>query len=308
MTGRLTSWLAGAADPVRVAKQLKFEPDPWQRKVLRSTSKYMCLVCSRQVGKSTTTALLALHYALFHPGAVILIFSPTDRQSGELFLKISGFYRALGKPIDAPQETVHMLRLENDARILSLPASESGVRGYTPSLILIDEAGFVPDGLFGAVSPMLAVSGGRLIAMGTPNGQRGFFHEASLSNRWEHVVVPATDCPRISAEFLEAERERLGDVIFAQEYMCSFQASAGSAFRPDDIEAMFEARDRPEAAPRRSRPSLTSREERIAAREMTRIMRHRPRYGDDGATSTCRHGIPLTGRCPRCAAPFARPV
>lgn len=296
---RLSAWLAGAADPVRLAKQLQFEPDHWQRRVLRSTSKYLHLVCSRQVGKSTTTALAALHHALFRPGAVILIFSPTDRQSAELFLKISGFYRALGKPIDAPQETVHTLRLENDARILSLPASESGVRGFTPSLILIDEAGFVPDGLFSAVSPMLAVSGGRLIAMGTPNGQRGFFYDASLSPRWEHVVVPATECPRISAEFLEAERERLGDTVFEQEYLCSFQASAGSAFRPDDIAAMFERRDRPSAAPPRARQSRQSREQRLAARHAASIIRQRPRYGDDGAPDACRHG--LTGRCPRCA-------
>lgn len=294
---RLTDWLAGASDPVRLAKSLQFQPDEWQRRVLRSSAQYIHLVTSRQVGKSTTTALLALHTALYRPGAVVLIFSPTDRQSGELFLKISGFYRALGKPIEAAQENVHMLRLENDSRIISLPASESGVRGFTASMILIDEAGFVPDALFNSVSPMLAVSSGRMVIMGTPAGQRGFFYDTSASARWERYVVPATDCPRISAEFLEAERERLGLAVFEAEYMCSFQSAAGSAFRSDDIAAMFELRDRPleRVSAERQRPSR-------ALRQANRIIARGPRFSPGG--DTCRHGN--AGRCFECASAQAK--
>ncbi|HVA74303.1 MAG TPA: terminase family protein [Acidimicrobiales bacterium] len=251
---KLTAWLAGAADPVRLAKQLKFSPDPWQARVLRSTAPRMHLNCSRQVGKSTVTSIAALHAALFKPNATVLIVSPSERQSNELFLKITAFYRLLGKPVDALQENVHMLRLENGSRVISLPASEGGIRGYTVDLLLVDEAAYVPDALYQSVSPMLAVSGGRLVAMSTPAGRRGWWYEATLSDRWEHVTIPATECPRIAPEFLDEERERLGEAAFSAEYMCSFIDSAGAAFRDADVAALFAARAHP-AAPAAPRPA-----------------------------------------------------
>lgn len=265
---RIGEWISGGLDPVRLARQLKFDPDKWQRDLLRSTDRYVHLVSSRQVGKSTTTAVLALHTALYKPGSVVLIFSPSERQSAELFVKISAFYRQLDKPISPEGENVHGLRLENGSRILSLPASESNVRGFTADLILEDEAGFVSDSLFNAVAPMLAVSGGRMILMGTPAGRRGHFYETSQSDGWRHFVVPATDCPRITPDFLESERERLGDVAFEQEYLCSFRDSAGMAFRSEDIDRMFDASRAlpsvvaPQRAPRTD-PALAALQRRI---------------------------------------------
>ena len=80
---------------------------------------------------------------------------------------------------------------------------------------------------------MLAVSNGRLICLSTPYGRRGFFYDAwcSPDDSWARIRVPATDVPRISPEFLAAER-RLGDAYFRQEYECSFQALAGLVY-PD---------------------------------------------------------------------------
>ena len=238
---RLTSWLAGAADPVRLAKQLKFDPDPWQTRVLRSSSSRVHLNCSRQVGKSTVTSILALHAALYRSNATVLIVSPSERQSNELFLKVTAFYRTLGRPVEPLQENVHMIRLENGSRIISLPASEGGIRGYTVDLLLIDEAGYVPDGLYQSVSPMLAVSGGRLVAMSTPAGRRGWWYSATLTDRWEFHKITALECPRITAEFLDDERERLGETAFLAEYMCSFVDATGAAFRDADITAAFES-------------------------------------------------------------------
>ena len=46
------------ADPVVFARRLGFQPDPWQKRLLRSKSKRTLLNCSRQVGKSTITSIL----------------------------------------------------------------------------------------------------------------------------------------------------------------------------------------------------------------------------------------------------------
>ena len=57
---------------------------------------------------------------------------------------------------------------------------------------------------------------------------------------WERYEGPATQCPRISAEFLEEERRELGEWWFNQEYMCIFMDAQSAAFRREDIDAAFD--------------------------------------------------------------------
>ena len=61
-----------ALDHVSFAEKLGIVPDEWQRNLLRSGSDRVLLNCCRQSGKSTMTAVIALHRALYHPGSLIL--------------------------------------------------------------------------------------------------------------------------------------------------------------------------------------------------------------------------------------------
>jgi len=124
--------------------------------------------------------------------------------------------------------------IDNGSRVVSLPGSESTVRGFSAvDLLVIDEASRVPDPLYYATRPMLAVSGGGLVAMSTPFGRRGWWFEAWAnggSAEWERIEVPATENPRLSSEFLDGERKALGDWWYDQEYACKFLASVDSVF------------------------------------------------------------------------------
>ncbi|MFT6583629.1 MAG: hypothetical protein ACJAU6_004087 [Alphaproteobacteria bacterium] len=72
--GSLALDLRCALDPVTFAREkLDFEPDEWQAGLLRSTDSRSLLNCSRQSGKSTTTAILALHTAYYVPGSLVLL-------------------------------------------------------------------------------------------------------------------------------------------------------------------------------------------------------------------------------------------
>src|SRR5665213_4356310 len=110
-----------ARDPVQFSLAAGITPDPWQAAVLRSIGLRILLNCCRQSGKSTTAATLAVHTALYEPGSLILLLSPTLRQSGELFKKCLAVYRSLGKPVPAESETALTLTLDNGSRIVSLP-------------------------------------------------------------------------------------------------------------------------------------------------------------------------------------------
>jgi hypothetical protein len=228
-----------ALDRVSFAKRLALMPDPWQEDLLRSASERVLLNCCRQGGKSTMTAVIALHRALYHPGSLILCLAPALRQSRELFGKVLGFYRDLERPVSPQAERKLSLELENRSRIITLPGSEKTVRGFSgAALLIVDEAARVEDSLYYAVRPMLAVSGGSLMMLSTPFGKRGaFFEEWTNGIGWERYEVPASRCPRISEAFLEEERRSLPRRVYRQEYECSFEETDDQVFSFEDVAA-----------------------------------------------------------------------
>jgi hypothetical protein len=205
------------------------------------------LNCCRQSGKSTVSAIVALHRALYHPGSLVLCLAPALRQSQELFQKISGFYRTLDRPVPAEAERKLSLELKNSSRIVTLPGTEKTVRGFSgASLLMVDEAARVDDGLYYAVRPMLAVSGGSLMMLSTPFGKRGVFHrEWTKGADWERYEVKATECPRISKEFLEEERRALGPWWYAQEYECRFMETQDQVFGFEAVQGAMSSEVKP---------------------------------------------------------------
>lgn len=241
--------LALALDPVLLAERAGIAPDPWQARLLRSTAREMILLCSRQAGKSTVSALLALHEALYNPGSLTLLLAPALRQSQELFRKVKDAYDAIGETASAiEEESALRVELANGSRVLCLPGHSVNVRGYSGvGLLVVDEAAWVLDPLYHSIRPMLAVSGGRLILLSTAFAKQGFFfHEWTEGGpTWERILVPAADCPRIPADWLEQERRRLPASVFAREYQCVFGELEGAVFDYEIIQAALDPEVKP---------------------------------------------------------------
>ena len=203
---------------------------------------------SRQSGKSTTSAGIALGEAMVTPKATVLLLSPSQRQSGELFKKVVSHFDALGRPIRAVAETATELRLANGSRVVSLPGTEATIRGFSGvRLLVIDEASRVSDALYYSVRPMLSTSRGRLVVLSTPFGRKGFFFTewASGGPTWDRVKITADQCPRIPPGFLNEERRSLGQRWYQQEYFCSFEDSIDAVFSQSDIEAAMQSDAQP---------------------------------------------------------------
>jgi hypothetical protein len=236
------------ADRLEFAHSLGIVPDPWQAELLGSEALRILLNCSRQSGKSTMAGVIALHKALYFPGSLVLILAPAERQAKELFAKIATFYGDLGHPVAADSYRELGLTLVNGSRIEALPGTEKTIRSFSGvAVLIVDEASRVEDELYYAVRPMLAVSGGRLMMLSTPYGKRGVFYEAWTNGAptWERYEVPASQCPRVSEEFLEEERGALPRRVFRQEYECSFEEVDDAVFAYDLIEEAIT----PEVAP-----------------------------------------------------------
>jgi hypothetical protein len=242
--------LALLFDPSSILRARGLVPDPWQKQILLSADRQNLLNCSRQSGKSTTVAALALHTAISRPRGLVLLLSPSLRQSLELFRKVIECYTAIGRPIAARAFNQTRLELETHSRIVCLPGKEETIRSFSGvDLLVIDEAARVPDDLYRAVRPMLAVSQGRLICLSTPFGKRGFFHEdwEHGGQAWQRIRITWKDCPRIRPDFIEMERRSMGESWVRQEYECSFEALEGLVY--PDFEVLCAVDDLPFLSP-----------------------------------------------------------
>jgi terminase large subunit-like protein len=225
-------------DPAALMRHVGFAPDLWQEELLRSPRPTLAAT-SRQVGKSTAGGCLAIATAWTKPGALVLLTSPSLRQSQEIFRRAVWFHKAAGAPVPAVYSSQTRLELANGSRILALPGDPVTTRGFSSvSLLIADEAAYMEDKVFMSLSPVLAVSRGRLVALSTPGGRRGFFHEQwSGGADWLRFKVRAADCDRIDPAFLESERLAMGDAWFSQEYGAEFIDFIGGLYRDEDIQA-----------------------------------------------------------------------
>jgi hypothetical protein len=237
-------------DPSLILTAQRMTADPWQRELLLAGDRFLLLNCSRQSGKSTTVAALALHQALSRAEALVLLIAPAERQSRELLRKVVRGYRALGRPLAAVKQNESELELENGSRILALPGQEQTVRSFSGvNLLIIDEAARVPDDLYRSLRPMLAVSGGRLVALSTPFGQQGwFYHEWIGSGNWRRVEITWQQCPRIDPADMAEDLRAMGQGWVDQEYGCLFTALEGRVY-PDFERAIVPEQPLPPGTP-----------------------------------------------------------
>jgi hypothetical protein len=236
--------LARALDPVLLMRDAGYVADPWQEKVLRSSSSRLLILAPRQVGKSLTCACLALHTAIYQPGSLTLIASRSEDQSIELFRKMIVLYNELGRPVPPTRQLLSEIELANGSRVEALPNNDETVRSRSSvSLLILDEASRIPDKLIIAVMPMVLASQGRIIALSTPSGQKGFFYEQFVNPhaRWEHHVAKVSECPRFDPVDLAEQRQLLGELGYRQEMECEFLQSEHQVFSTSSIDDAFDS-------------------------------------------------------------------
>lgn len=231
-----------AHDPVAFAAVLGLDLDAWQRRVVTEPHPRTILLTSRQAGKSTTAALLALHQALFVPASLTLLVSPSLRQSSELFRKVMELRQALPWVAPLTEDNRLSMAVRGGGRVVSLPSSESTIRGYSSVTLLVeDESARVSDELHFATQPMLAITQGRQILMSSAWSTRGHFHAIwERGDDWHREKVTVYDVPRISPEWIERQKAGMPRVWFAAEYECQFVEPEGAVFDDADIEAALD--------------------------------------------------------------------
>ena len=131
--------------------------------------------------------------------------------------------------------------LDNQGSICyALPAGKTGVylRTFALDFLHIDEAAYVPETVYTALKPMLAVSAkakglGWETFLSTPFGKGGFFFHSHHSDDYKQYHVNAEDCPRIGKDFLRKEKARMTKAEYRQEWQGEFCDEWNQFFNSD---------------------------------------------------------------------------
>ena len=227
--------------------------DAWQQDVLawskeKDPIKKNLLICSpRQLGKSTIISRDAGEFAINNPKMSIMIIASVERQALLLFEKVLSYIYLKDKSAiktgkDRP--TKHELKLKNGSIIRCLPTGDSGygIRGYTIDRLYADEAAFIKEDVWAAVTPMLATTGGSIILLSTPFGMDNYFYRMSENKNFKFIhvdpeeVIAGREEPQRTnmREFRKDEKERMTKLQYQQEHLGLFVGGI-MRFIPDDL-------------------------------------------------------------------------
>jgi len=223
---------------------LDFKPFSYQAQLLRSPSKRIVACWARQTGKTTTIAVKVIHFAFTNANTTTLIVSRGLRQSMIMFGVIERLVTS--HPVlrqSVLKSTRTLIQLRNGSQIVALPCGPDGasLRGYTASLVVMDEAAFMPEDVISSVVfPMLATTNGIAIMLSTPWGRDHVFYRSFKNPNYWSQHVRAEECPFISREFLEEQRRDIGELRYKMEYEAEFIEGENCFFKQDLIRECVE--------------------------------------------------------------------
>ena len=227
-----------------------FWPYDYQKEFLiRCVSeKRIAGLWSRQTGKSSCIAYYCAYMLLLNPDFKIIMVSPTQRQSGELYKKIRTIMTTseIFKNF-IQQSTQTELVMKNNARAISLPSGPEGasIRGFTADILILEECGEMKDKIVNEVCmPMIAATDGQVIKIGTPKGKNNFWQSCygKETKYWlSHIDYKiGLKAGQYTAEFIEEQKYNLTSLEFRTEYEAQFIEDSDCYFKQELIESCTE--------------------------------------------------------------------
>lgn len=226
-----------------VKGRMTFELYPFQEKVLRLFQRYDYTIInkSRQLGISTLTSAFALWLMLFEQDKNILVLATTQATAKNMVTKVRFAYDNLPTWMQLPvlEHNRLSLRLRNGSQIKAVSAATDSARSEAVSLLVIDEAAFIDriDDIFTSAQQTLA-TGGRCIALSTPNGVGNWFHKKFTEaengeNNFTPILLPWTVHPERTQQWRDEQTRDLGVRAAAQECDCDFATSGNTVIEPE---------------------------------------------------------------------------
>jgi hypothetical protein len=225
---------------------IPFKTYPYQADLLKDFNDYRfnVILKARQLGISTIAAGYIVWLMLFHRDKNILVMATKFKTASNLVKKVKAIMKNLPEWISIAEISIDnrsSFELSNGSQIQAASTSGDAGRSEALSLLVIDEAAHVENltELWAGLYPTIS-TGGRVIALSTPNGVGNWFHKTYVeavegNNDFHSIDLPWHVHPDRDKEWFTKETRNMSRREIAQELECNFNTSGESVIHPDDI-------------------------------------------------------------------------
>jgi len=214
---------------------------PFQKQAVKdiNENRQVVVKAGRQVGKTTMVVGYILWYILFNEDKFVAILANKAPTAREILNRIKIAYEALPMWLQQGVKTWNKgdIELENNCRVMATSTASSAIRGYSISLLYLDEFAFVPSNIaeefFTSVYPTIS-SGtqSKILVSSTPNGMNHFYRMWTEAvegrNGFKFIEANWRQVPGRDQKWADDQRRVLGEEKFLQEMECEFMGSAGT--------------------------------------------------------------------------------
>ena len=214
---------------------------PFQKEAVQDihSNRRVIVKAGRQVGKTTMVVGYILWYVLFNEDKFVAILANKAPTAREILNRIKTAYESLPLWLQQGVKTWNKgdIELENNCRVLASSTASSAIRGYSISLLYLDEFAFVPSNIaedfFTSVYPTIS-SGtqSKILISSTPNGMNHYYRmwteAVEGQNGFKQIEANWRLVPGRTLEWADEQRRVLGEEKFLQEMETEFMGSAGT--------------------------------------------------------------------------------
>ena len=225
---------------------IPFKTYDFQQDLLSSFNdhRFNVILKARQMGISTIVAAYIVWMMLFHRDKNVLVMATKFGTAANLVKKVKAMMRGL--PDFVQISSIHVdnrtsFELTNGSQIKASSTSGDAGRSEALSLLVLDEAAHVEglEELWMGLYPTIS-TGGRCIALSTPNGVGNWFHTIysnaeSGENDFNPIKLMWDLHPDRDQEWFDKETRNMSRREIAQEFECNFNTSGDTVIHPDDI-------------------------------------------------------------------------
>jgi len=228
--------------------KIKFELYDFQEDALEQIkdNRYNVILKSRQMGISTLTAGYSLWAMVFQEDFNVLVIATTQNTAKNLITKVRVMNDLLPSWLKMKKEEDNRLSLRyaNGSQIKAASSSPDAARSEALSLLVVDEAAFInnADEVWTSAQQTLS-TGGRCIALSTPNGTGNWFHKTwvtaeTTDSDWNPIMLHWTQHPDKDQKWRDKQNSLLGEKMAAQECDCDFVSSGNTVVAGELIQWM----------------------------------------------------------------------
>lgn len=230
---------------------IPFKTYSFQKDALKNFEdhRFNIVLKARQLGLSTVTAAYIVWMMLFHREKNVLVLATKFGTAANLVKKVKSILKNCPEWVKIAKVSVDnrtSFELTNGSQIKASSTSGDAGRSEALSLLVIDEAAHVEGlaELWTGLYPTLS-TGGRCIALSTPNGVGNWFHKTFVNssnglNDFYPMTLPWQVHPDRDQEWFEKETKNMSRRQIAQELECNFNMSGETVFHPEQMQVIYE--------------------------------------------------------------------